>query len=85
MIKGDEVGEVKEIIGADRTQDRTLDLRVRSVVNQWRGLSLDDQTLEALMIGLGGGASSQRWRTLTLANLVRREDRTLPCVRSQLI
>ena len=30
---------------ADRTQDQTLDLRVRSVMEQWRGLGLVDQTL----------------------------------------
>ena len=58
MSKGDEVDEVKEIIGADRTQDQTLDLRVRSVVNQWHGLSLDDQTLEALLTGHGEGESA---------------------------
>jgi hypothetical protein len=39
LSKGGEVGEVKVVTGADRT----LDLRVRSVVQQWRsfGLRLD--------------------------------------------
>ena len=38
MIKGGKVGDVEEVVGADRTQDRMLDLRVRSVVKQWCGL-----------------------------------------------
>ena len=49
MSKGKEVGEVVEFTGADRMQDRTLILRVRSVVDQWRGLGLIDRTLEALI------------------------------------
>ena len=35
MIKGGEVGEVRELTRADRMQDRTLDLCVQSVVAQW--------------------------------------------------
>ena len=57
MSKGKEVGEVIELTGADRTQVRTLILRVRSVVDQWRGLGFDDQTLEALLTGRGEGES----------------------------
>ena len=57
MSKGKEVGEVVELIGADRTQVKTLILRVRSVVDQWRGLGFDDRTLEALLTRRGEGES----------------------------
>ena len=40
MSKGGDVSEVEEVTGADRTQDWTLDLRVRSVLCS-EGLSLD--------------------------------------------
>ena len=56
MNKGKEVGEVIELTGANRMQVRTLILRVRSVVDQWRGLGFVDQTQEALLTGRSEGA-----------------------------
>jgi hypothetical protein len=46
LSKGGEVGEVEELTGADRMQDRTPDLCIRLVVAQWLSLCLvHDQML----------------------------------------
>ena len=57
MSKGKEVGEVVELTRADRTQLKTLILHVRSVPDQWRGISSNDRTLKALLTGHGEGES----------------------------
>ena len=40
MSKGGEVWKVEEVTKADRTQDWTLDLCVRLVVEKWLGFGL---------------------------------------------
>ena len=62
MSKGGEVGDDchRETVTGHRSRgDRTRGSSVQSVVDQWRGLDLVDQTLEALLTRHDKGESSQ--------------------------